>query len=166
MERNEDIGHHIKAIKEQIRLIPDKGLSYGLLTEREAEDALIPRIVPDVLFNYFGDISNTSEMETFSMLDWMTGPEISDESEMSSGLNITSAVENNKLKVTLFYHDHALDDVKADVLIRAYIAYLSDIVLATRSDKEELTPSDLTATGMDIDDLDSFLDGIELDNQG
>jgi hypothetical protein len=59
-----------------------------------------------------------------------------------------------------------LDDVKADVLIRAYIAYLSDIVLATRSDKEELTPSDLTATGMDIDDLDSFLDGIELDNQG
>ena len=164
MERNEDIGHHIKAIKEQIRLIPDKGLSYGLLTEREAEDALIPRIVPDVLFNYFGDISNTSEMETFSMLDWMTGPEISDQSEMSSGLNITSAVENNKLKVTLFYYDHVLDDVKADVLIRAYIAYLSDIVSATRSDNEELTPSDLTATGIDIDDLDSFLDGIELDN--
>jgi hypothetical protein len=28
-----------------------------------------------------------------------------------------------------------------------------------------LTPSDLTATGMDMDDLDLFLDEIELDKQ-
>ncbi|MBT4359700.1 MAG: amino acid adenylation domain-containing protein [Candidatus Marinimicrobia bacterium] len=165
MQKSGDIGYVIKDIKEQIRMIPDKGLSYGLLTERGDEDPLIPRIIPDVLFNYFGDISNTSEMETFSMLNWSIGPEISGQSEMASGLNFAAVVENNKLKITLFYHYEALDSGKAEGLIRKYLSYLSKIVSATRSAHKELTPSDLTATGMDMDDLDLFLDEIELDKQ-
>jgi len=160
-----DISNTIKSVKEQIRSIPDKGLSYGILSEQGEKEPLIPRVSPDVLFNYFGDISNTSEMETFRMLDWIAGSEIGETSEMSSRLNFSMLVDNKKLKVNLAYHQESLNQSQAADFIKKYLGHLSAIISVTKTAQEELTPSDLTVSGMEIDDLDSFLSQFELDNQ-
>jgi len=158
-----DTANIIKSVKEQIRAIPDKGLSYGILSEQGEDEPLIPRIEPDILFNYFGDTSNISTMKTFKMLDWVAGAEISEKSEMTSGLNFSVVVKNHKLKANLSYHNEAIGAEVAEGLLKGFISKLLMIVSHTQSAREEFTPSDFTASDLDMDDLDSFLNDIELD---
>jgi amino acid adenylation domain-containing protein/non-ribosomal peptide synthase protein (TIGR01720 family) len=163
IDSSSELNGSIKSVKEQIRAIPDKGLSYSILSEQADKKPLIPRVVPDILFNYFGDMSNISDMETFKLLDWVAGAEISEKSEISSLFNITAVVEKFKFKASLSYHSKTVNRSKAEELLEKYLANLSSIVLHTKSAKEDLTPSDITASEMDMDDLDSFLGEIELD---
>ena len=48
----------IKAVKEQLRRVPDKGLGYGVLKYINREGALAGGVCWDIVFNYLGQLDN------------------------------------------------------------------------------------------------------------
>src|SRR5262249_33010279 len=59
-----DPGEALKAVKEQLRAVPNRGIGYGLL--RYLNDAAsIPAVQPEISFNYLGQLDGTGDRQTF-----------------------------------------------------------------------------------------------------
>nr|PPQ60235.1 hypothetical protein C5F59_28825 [Streptomyces sp. QL37] len=69
-------GGVLKAVKEQLRAVPDKGVGYGLLRHLNAETAevLAPYATGQIGFNYLGRFSATDMPKNLRGLGWTQAP--------------------------------------------------------------------------------------------
>ncbi|MGK8501584.1 non-ribosomal peptide synthase/polyketide synthase [Nocardia asiatica] len=72
------LGAAVKAVKEQLLSVPDKGIGYGLLRYLNAETAAqLPRELPgQVSFNYLGRVSEGDVPESLRGFGWIPAPEL------------------------------------------------------------------------------------------
>ncbi|WP_245819997.1 non-ribosomal peptide synthetase [Rhodococcoides yunnanense] len=172
------MGAAVKAVKEQISRVPDRGMGYGLLRYLDDETASELESVPagQISFNYLGRISSAEIPAELADFGWApTGSlgsltaEMDDDMPANSSIDINAIVTDGpdgpRLGATVAFPTGLLD--RADV---AELAELWTTALGALSDHSGtddaggLTPSDLTmiaSTQAAIDTWESTYPGVE-----
>ena len=154
----------IKVIKEQLRAVPDKGLSYGVLRyladdNCQAAMAVLPQA--EVTFNYLGQFDQSFGHDAlFLPLSDSTGRSRDEQASLPNMLSIDSQVYNNELIVRWTYSSKRYDEATISALANDYLQQLENLIVHCIDEEllastiSRLTPSDfplakLTQTQLD-----------------
>jgi amino acid adenylation domain-containing protein/non-ribosomal peptide synthase protein (TIGR01720 family) len=152
----------VKAVKEQLRAVPHRGIGYGLLRwlgDEEIRERLRALPQAQVSFNYLGQLDNTfSDEGAFTMAGEATGATRSPRGERWFLMEIMALVQEGMLLLRISYSterhhretvQRVLEDVAAE--LRALLAH------CTRPDAGGYTPSDFPLAGLGQAELDELL---------
>ncbi|HEU4323770.1 MAG TPA: condensation domain-containing protein, partial [Roseiflexaceae bacterium] len=147
-------GSVLKAIKEQVRHVPQHGVGYGLL--REGTDALPPEPPSELSFNYLGQVG-----QTFGAAgDWKpladTRGSIQDRSATRLyPLEITAEVRDGRLGVAFTFSTGLHRSATVQRLADSYLAALRELIAhCLAPDAGGFTPSDFPLARLDQAALD------------
>ncbi|MFH5207317.1 amino acid adenylation domain-containing protein [Antrihabitans sp. NCIMB 15449] len=143
----------LKAVKEQLRVVPDNGIGYGLLRYLDADSApsLPDRVPGQIGFNYLGRISAADLPEGVGELGWIPASDLGDvpalpDSDMPAmaAVDINAIVVGGSLSATFAYPSTLLDEAAVDELATLWRTALESIVTAAQlPGAAGLTPSDV-----------------------
>jgi non-ribosomal peptide synthase protein (TIGR01720 family) len=150
-----DPGEAIKTVKEQLRQVPNRGLTYGLLryltSDAQAKAALAAHPEPDVSFNYLGQFAAAPELES-------TGQERSPPARRPHLLEINAAISGGRLRVYWEYSENHHSRATIERLAAEFITRLGDLIAHCRSPRHSgFTPSDFAQAGISQKDLDKLV---------
>jgi NRPS condensation-like uncharacterized protein/aryl carrier-like protein len=94
-----DLGRTLKAIKEQLRKVPNDGIGYGLLTQWRGE--VLPK--GEILFNYLGQFDARAEADNFSFATEPTGSDVSIKGQRDHLIDINGAITSGQLYLNWSY---------------------------------------------------------------
>ena len=135
LDANVGEGEALKSVKEQLRRVPDRGMSYGLLRygrdDSKTRAALSQAPRSDLLFNYLGQFDQVvAGSKLFSFAAESTGPWHSPRSRRTHTLEVLCLVRAGKLEIEWIYHPNihrsdAIERVADDFLaaLRATIVH-------------------------------------------
>ncbi|MFC5044315.1 amino acid adenylation domain-containing protein [Aquimarina hainanensis] len=142
-----DDGTLIKSTKEELRLIPDKGIGYGALKYLHPSDEVREVFTDnrwDIVFNYLGQLDNTLDT-----IDWLDNAKESSGIEIAAGLSFTSKLEINasissgQLLITWSYASKEYKESTIAEIALQYITNLQELIMhCLQKENQELTPSD------------------------
>jgi len=151
----------LKSVKEQLRRVPNEGLGYGVLryvssdAELAAQLAALPQA--EVFFSYLGLIDQPEAASVLFRLSAVTdGPARSVHGALNYPLEIRSFVGSGQLQVDWTYDERLLRHATVDELARGTLVQLQAMI-AERTPRPVLTPSDFPAAGLNQDDLDHLI---------
>ena len=166
LEAPNEPGAALKAVKEQLRAVPEKGIGYGLLRylgDAETRAALAALRAPDVSFNYLGQMNGAADED-----ERLLAPAAGDPGRARSPraprphlLAVDAVVEGGRLHVTWTYgaRVHARETVER--LASGYLEALRELVAHCRDPQAGgYTPSDFALAGLDQGALDELLSQI------
>ncbi|MCG8927146.1 non-ribosomal peptide synthetase [Lentzea sp. CC55] len=155
-----DTGGVIKAVKEQLRAVPRRGVGYTVLRERDAE--LRDAVRRPVVFNYLGgaDAAEDDAVGLFAreLPEDLCGPAEGDGGLRSHvlGVEVVQAADGT-LAVEWQYSTNLHERSTVERLAEAYVRALADLVEHCRSGARGLTPSDVPLAGLDQSSVDSLV---------
>jgi amino acid adenylation domain-containing protein/non-ribosomal peptide synthase protein (TIGR01720 family) len=164
-------GAALKAIKEQLRAIPNNGFGYGLLRYLSQNDETVAALEalpqPEISFNYLGQLDRIlAESGPVQAAPEATGPERSLSGGRRYLLDISARVAGGQLSIDWGYsaqlHERATIERLAErfvTALRALIAHCSS------ADAGGFTPSDFPEAALDQQELDALLDDIDAWNE-
>ena len=166
------LGEVLKAVKEQLRRIPNRGLGYGLLrylqegsTAAEQLRAL-PRA--EVVFNYLGQFDQSlSDSSLWGLASESAGPMHSPRSARTHLLEVTGLVTGGQLRLSFTYSENVHRRATVEGLVdgflgalRALIAHCKDPTAGGRTpadfplaDLTQATLDRIVGTGRDVEDV-------------
>lgn len=153
-----DMSDIIMDIKENIRNIPDQGLSYGVL---RYYSNILKKVkpVPGIRFNYLGQIGENSENEDYAILREYTGIESSRLNHATAKLEMNCMVLNGDLQIELNYCKNEFRKEKVKEILDAFIYSLRDIIdYTTKQEDVFFTPSDFKIAEITSEDLSVLFD--------
>jgi len=159
-------GDAIKAVKEQLRAVPGKGISHGLLRwlsdDPEIRHALRARPAAQVSFNYLGRMDASKSAEgLFAAADADAGPARSPAAARTHLLAVDAAVIDGRLHATWSYGPGVHRRETVQRLADAFAAELRALIEHCRHPEAGgYTPSDFALAGLDQGGLDSLLSQI------
>lgn len=164
---NGDPGAALRAVKERLRAVPDKGVGYGLLRWL-GTDAVAARLraVPraQVSFNYLGQLdarAGMSDRGLFGESAADAGAHRAPGARRPHRISVDAAVTGGRLRVTWGYGPGAYDRATVQRLADGYLDALREIVAHCRDPHAGgFTPSDFDLSGLDQDELDALLGGL------
>jgi non-ribosomal peptide synthase protein (TIGR01720 family) len=167
--RDKNAGDLIKTIKEQLRLVPDKGLGYGVLKYINHEQTLQGKEPWDILFNYLGQIDNViKENKWFSVVEESAGAGVSGEQVVTEKFNINSYIRSAELVVNWTYSKSNYEEETIKRITEAYIKNLQVLIKHSIEQGKSsviFTPSDYGLGGeITYEELDAFLEEDNSDN--
>ncbi|MBU2713154.1 non-ribosomal peptide synthetase, partial [Zooshikella harenae] len=141
-------GNMLKAVKEQLRAVPNKGMGFGLL-RYIAQDPETTRshVISEVVFNYLGqftlgqfttEVDESLEATAFSYL----GKEESVARSRQHPLEITGIAVNGELEFNFEFDPQVLPTANIECLANVYQACLTDLVDHCLNSEGGHTPSD------------------------
>jgi amino acid adenylation domain-containing protein/non-ribosomal peptide synthase protein (TIGR01720 family) len=153
--KSSDPGEALKAVKEQLRRIPNRGLTYGLLrylaSDSQAKASLTAHPNPDVSFNYLGQFSAAHELES-------GGQERSVRARRPHLLEVNAAIFGGRLRVHWEYSENHHRHATVERVAAEFLARLGDLIAHCRSPRHAgFTPSDFAHAGISQRDLDKLL---------
>ncbi|AOR31554.1 non-ribosomal peptide synthetase [Streptomyces fodineus] len=163
-------GRAIKAVKEQLRAVPDNGMGYGLLRHLNAETAaaLAGQREPQIGFNYLGRSSGADLPEELRGLGWAVDTTHGDLIAAPSGdMPVPSALEVTAMATATPRGDEltAYFDFATGVLSRDEVSELAGLWVealtalarhAASPDAGGLTPSDVPLVEVGQQDIDAW----------
>ncbi|WP_432587792.1 amino acid adenylation domain-containing protein [Streptomyces sp. HD1123-B1] len=168
------LGTALKAVKEQLRALPDKGLGYGLLRhlhpEHGPELAALP--APQIGFNYLGRFPAVDPAAVRAE-DWAAPPEATE--TLGSGgdpalplahaLGVSAVAQDRPDGVRLVAIWSWPGDLLAEDEVRRVADYWFEGLraLVTHAERPEaggFTPSDLSLLSLSQDEIDAFESGL------
>ncbi|WP_141717962.1 non-ribosomal peptide synthase/polyketide synthase, partial [Nocardia altamirensis] len=159
-----EMGRAIKAVKEQLLAVPDRGVGYGLLRYLNAETAgSLPDQMPgQISFNYLGQFAESAVPEALRGFGWLPAPELADLAGVSDAdlpamapLDINAGVADGRLSARIAYPTTLLDAERVREFAALWVRALEAV--ARHADTVEAggyTPSDfplVRSTQADID---------------
>ncbi|MDG9701520.1 non-ribosomal peptide synthetase [Streptomyces sp. DH37] len=160
-----DWGTALKAVKEQLRSVPDRGLGYGALRYLARDGRLEGAPSPDISFNYLGrfDWSADGGELVHSVPGGLGGAE-APEAERPHLLDVVARVEDDRLEITWHYSDGLHREETVARLAAGMLRALEDIVAhCARPDAGGRTPSDFPLARVDQATVDRVVgDGREV----
>ncbi|WP_433931226.1 amino acid adenylation domain-containing protein [Sorangium cellulosum] len=156
----------LRAVKEQLRRVPRRGLPYGVVRELgsgEAADRLRALPAPGIAFNYLGQWDQVvGAAARLSLAKESPGPEHDPRSPLAYELEIDAAVYDGRLEAT-FHHSAARyrrETVAAiGALFRDGLREL--IAHCTSPDAGAYTPSDFPDVALGEHELESILERLD-----
>jgi non-ribosomal peptide synthase protein (TIGR01720 family) len=164
-----DPGSAIKAIKEQVRQVPLRGVGYGLLRYlNDAEETAPLRAMPaaEVIFNYLGQLDRgTPTAGLLKPARGSSGLSQSADSPRGHLLEITGSVYEGVLQFSWVYSQTIHQRATIERVADDFIATLQDLIAhCLAPDAGGFTPSDFPLAQLDQDTLDklaSLLDDVD-----
>jgi non-ribosomal peptide synthase protein (TIGR01720 family) len=152
-------GAALKAIKEQLRQIPQHGIGYGLLRylcADSATDVLRALPEPQISFNYLGQFDQVLAADSpFGPADESSGPARSPRSRRLHVIDISASVVESQLQITWSYSSglHRQETIAA--LAQSCLSALRALIVHCQSPEAGgYTPSDFPLAQLSQDDLD------------
>ena len=160
-----DLGELIKAVKEQMRAVPMKGMSYGLLrylhNDQEVRDRLAGIPAAQISFNYLGQLDKVVAQDgLISQAAEKTGSEISPACERHYALEVSGRVQGGQLQLawrfsTAFHHEKTIRGL-AEELLKQLTRVIEH---CANSANRGYTPSDFPLAGLTQQQVDVLFAG-------
>ena len=150
----------IKAVKEQLRAIPNKGIGYGVLRYlTEYGEALAPLAYPQITFNYLGQFDqNLGADLLWRLARESAGEQRSPSSGRRTWLDIGAAIHRGELSIDWTYSREIHDEATIRHLSERFRDELEGLIEHCIGDVAGVTPSDFPLAQM----TQSQLDGLAL----
>ncbi|WP_223530286.1 non-ribosomal peptide synthetase [Pseudomonas sp. GL-R-19] len=154
-------GASIKAIKEQLRAVPHKGLGYGVLrylADDQIRHGMAPLPVAPITFNYLGQFDQSFGAHAlFHPLDEGIGAAHDANAPLPNELSVDSQVYGGELVLRWTFSAERFDSQTIDELADAYLGELSSLIEhCLRDDAGGLTPSDFPLANLSQAQLDAL----------
>lgn len=150
-----ELSGQIRSIKEQLRRIPDNGLSFGIL--KYLSKSIYDNELKYTRFNFLGDFSSVYENDIFVISHEESGSECSKNNHLTSLIDINAMVIDKRLIITLTYSSNKYKQHTMTGFMTQYIIQLSNIISHCRNkEKSEFTPSDFDTVELLQEELDGL----------
>jgi amino acid adenylation domain-containing protein/non-ribosomal peptide synthase protein (TIGR01720 family) len=145
-----EIADSIKAIKEQLRAIPDKGIGFGALRylgDDASQQLLSEAATPRITFNYLGQFDNSFESGAqnsaalFSPCADNAGAEHSPDAPLGNWLTLNGQVYGGELSIGWMFSRDMFDEALIQRLANEYARELRELIEHC-ADHQGVTPSD------------------------
>ncbi|GFN33005.1 hypothetical protein PCURB6_32650 [Paenibacillus curdlanolyticus] len=147
----------IKSVKETLRTIPSRGISYGILTRllRTLHD---PGEGLRIRFNYVGQLDTSLHAgAVFELSDEETGADIGAGNPMTTPLDIVAMVLGGKLKITVRFDRSTVRSETAVALTDSFIERTESLIRHCLGVHDRVyTPSDFSTISLSQEALDSL----------
>jgi non-ribosomal peptide synthase protein (TIGR01720 family) len=150
-----DWGDHLKSVKEQLRALPARGLSYEALRYLSPPDVPAGTLrddpSPQICFNYHGQWGVSADKDGFyrTLLDQI-GQNFAPDSNRPYLLDVVGAVENGELELSWTYSGQVHDEATVRRLADEMMQALREIVeRCAQPDAGGCTPSDFPLARLD-----------------
>ncbi|TRX76806.1 non-ribosomal peptide synthetase [Pseudomonas mangiferae] len=157
----DDLPGTLKAVKEQLRAVPSKGLGYGILrhlAEPETRQELAGLPEPRVTFNYLGQFDASFDAEALLRpAGESSGAGQSEDSEVLNWLAIDGQVYDGALSLDWTFSGDMYREATIQTLLDAYRDELLAVIEhCAAGGPRGATPSDFPLAGLSQDQLDSL----------
>ena len=152
----------LKAVKEQFRAIPLRGLGYGLARYLRRDAEVVVQPAAEVLFNYLGQTDRVlSAGDAWKPVLGLNGPEVGCANRRSHLLEINGIVSAGQLAMTWTFSANIHDRATIVRLAERYNGILGALVDRCRTpDSPAYTPSDFPGARLDQKELDRLIAGM------
>jgi non-ribosomal peptide synthase protein (TIGR01720 family) len=162
LSESENSASHLKSIKEQLRSIPNRGMSFGLLRylNRSSEIAEGLRDLPQaqVIFNYLGQFDQVlDEASMFAPCGESSGRARSRYGERKYVLDISAIVSGGKLRVAVNYSENLHRRESVRQLAESFLQSLRLIIDCQSAEAVGYIPSDFPQMEFDQKELDALI---------
>src|SRR5262249_24448758 len=151
------VGEELKAVKEQLRAIPDSGIGFGILRYLSPDASVrqtmqsVPQ--PRVSFNYLGQVNTTATENAplgVEAAPESVGPAFSPLAERRHLIDVIGIVVGGTLRIDWAYSKAVYDTDTIEALARTYSEALRAIITHCQSpDAGGYTPSDFPLASLD-----------------
>ncbi|MDB9527372.1 condensation domain-containing protein [Oscillatoria sp. CS-180] len=160
------IAEQVKAVKEQLRSIPNQGIGYSVLRylDPEPDPTLISPAA--ISFNYLGQLQLSSESDTQSLIQSLASESVGSLRSLSDRrrylLDVIALIQAGQLQVIWRYSRAIHQRTTIEAIAQRYLATLrSYFILSSQSVPEAAyTPSDFAAARVNQAQLDQLLSKI------
>ncbi|AJE54260.1 non-ribosomal peptide synthetase [Paenibacillus polymyxa] len=157
-----EISHAVKQVKEQLRLVPNKGAGYMVaeyLTSAQQSGVAQARLQPEIAFNYFGQLDASVSEETYQVSPLSPGHNINPANQDVFPLSISGMVMGRELLIQFTYNRRVYERVTMEHLVTSYQENLIRVIQhCVQQDEKELTPSDFTTRELTADDMNAVFE--------
>ncbi|WP_339468641.1 amino acid adenylation domain-containing protein [Pseudomonas capeferrum] len=157
------VGESIKAIKEQLRAVPDKGIGYGLLRylgDAQTRERLSGAAQARVTFNYLGQFDGSftaADAASFGPSGESAGRTQCAGAQLGNWLSITGQVYGGELFLEWTYSEDVYRPETIQHLAQAYEQALAELVEhCCQAQHQGVTPSDFPLAALTQAQLDSL----------
>jgi amino acid adenylation domain-containing protein/non-ribosomal peptide synthase protein (TIGR01720 family) len=157
-----DAGSAIKAVKEHLRTLPNRGMGWGVLEflgDARQRDALRALPQPQVSFNYLGQLDSAFG-GLFRLAPEAPGASSSPDARRGHWLSVNGHVADDMLTMAWTYSPAVHGHAEIEALAHAYMAALETLIAHCLETEGGFTPSDFPDIDIGQGDLDRFLDDI------
>ena len=155
-------GEVLKAVKEQLRRIPRRGIGYGMLRylcDNEnvaAQLSALPK--PQVIFNYLGQFDLSAPASEFAVVEGSSGPVRSPHARRAHLLEINSLVADGRLRLDWRYSEAVHRRSTIERLAQDFMEALRSLIRhCTSPTAGGYTPSDFAEAGLNQEKLDRLI---------
>ncbi|MFC4545044.1 condensation domain-containing protein, partial [Paenactinomyces guangxiensis] len=124
--KTNDLSQAIQVIKENLRLIPNRGIGHSILkhlTTEENKKSVTFGLTPEITFNYLGQV------DSYSMNSMPVGEAVSPETKLWQKLDVNGAVTGEGILVISFrYNAYVYRRETIESLVKRYKHYLREII--------------------------------------
>ncbi|MCG8672138.1 MAG: amino acid adenylation domain-containing protein [Pseudomonadales bacterium] len=164
------LGEVIKSVKEQMRAVPMKGMSFGLLRymhqDKEVRERLAGIPTAHISFNYLGQLDKVVDADALiQQAEEKPGSEISPACERDYALEVSGRVQGGQLQLAWRYSTALHHEKTIRQLSDAFLNHLNNVIEhCVNPDNAGYTPSDFPLANLEqaqVDELFVGKDGIE-----
>ncbi|MCO7245650.1 non-ribosomal peptide synthetase [Halomonas sp. Mc5H-6] len=147
----------LKAIKEQLRQVPDKGLGYGVLRYLKEEPALVGGAYPQITFNYLGQFDRSLQGDAaWKLAKENAGQPRAPQSERRTWIEVVAWVQEGQLQFGWHYSREIHSEAAIHALQASFQAQLEALIEHCDSGVRGATPSDFPLAGLSQAQLDDL----------
>jgi amino acid adenylation domain-containing protein/non-ribosomal peptide synthase protein (TIGR01720 family) len=155
-----DISYYLKANKEQLRQIPNKGIGYGIfryLTSDTNKKGVDFRLKPQISFNYLGQFDADMEQKSFGMARESAGNPMGILGQREYELDVTGIIAHKKLAISVTYSNEQYKKETLQALLDQYKRELINLIeYCAKRKKREFTPNDFTYKKLPLEKVDQI----------
>jgi amino acid adenylation domain-containing protein/non-ribosomal peptide synthase protein (TIGR01720 family) len=158
-------GPALKAVKEQLRQVPRRGIGYGVLRYLRADAALAQESEPPVVFNYLGRFDQVVAGSTlFRLTSPSTAGWHSARQRRRHALEVNGMVVDGRLELWWTFNERLESGSTIPSLADDFVVALRQLIVHCTAAKHGYTPSDFPLARVDqttLDRLSATSEGIE-----
>ena len=155
-----DLGVQLVHIKEQLRAIPNRGFTHGLLRylslDDEKREKLANNVNPEVAFNYLGQFDQVLQDDSpFQVASESAGQSQSPRGDLPHRLYVSASVSGGVLSASFVYSAGLFGEMTMTRLAQDFLQSLRELIEhCVSTESSVFTPSDFPLANLDTSSLD------------
>jgi non-ribosomal peptide synthase protein (TIGR01720 family) len=138
-----DPGDALKAVKEQLRAVPNRGIGYGLLRYLGGDDAAtLPAVEPEISFNYLGQLDNAGAELPLRFASEDVGALQGAGNARPHLIDVSAHVRDGRLQLQWAYSTAIHQTSTIEAVAASFVAHLQNLIEHCEASEGGFTPSD------------------------